>query len=107
MYSKLRQRQLALLTSLMCLLLAALACTSNDTLFIQLTPTPSPTITPTPLSIQTKFMIGDTGWTVSPTFTMNMLTHPGSGQDLNADGQNTTCFPRTPVTVIDVSKDVD
>ncbi len=107
MFLRLRQQQLAILLALVALFMAALACTSNDTLFIQLTATPTPTITPTPLSQVTKFKIGDQVTVFAATFTISMLDHPGTGTALNANTSNTTCFPRTQVTVEDISKDQD
>jgi hypothetical protein len=103
MYSRLRQ-QLSILTVLTGLFMAVLACTSNDTLFIQLTATPTPTITPTALALETKLNAGDVAWTISSGYTMGMLTKPGTGVDLGAGGQ---CFRNTKVTVVSKSKDVD
>jgi hypothetical protein len=104
MYFRERQQRLAILLTLTSLIIAALACTSNDTLFIQLTVTPTPTITPTPLVLDTKFKTGDTAWAVSTGLNVSMSSHPGTGVDLTAGSQ---CFRGTKVEVLDKSKDVD
>jgi hypothetical protein len=88
--------------SLISLILAILACTSSDTLFIQLTPTPVPTITPTPLAATTRFKIKDKAYVVSSTIQVLLTAEPAplEGQP----GATQICFPNTLVEVSDVSK---
>jgi hypothetical protein len=81
---------------------SALACTANDTLFIQLTATPEPTITPTPLSLATKYKRGDSATVVSVSDigTVALIPLPGPYRP----GISTlTCFPSTTITITDIS----
>jgi len=103
MHSRLPQQQLSVLAALASLVLAVLACTSNDTLFIQLTATPTPTITPTPLVLQTKLSVGDTAWTVSSGLSLTLPSNPTTAVDLTA---GTQCFRGLKVSILDKSKDV-
>jgi hypothetical protein len=88
--------------SLISLILAILACTSNDTLFIQLTPTPVPSITPTPLAAGTRFKIKDKAYVISSTIQVLLTAEPGPLE--SQPGATTICFPNTLVEVSDVSK---
>lgn len=91
---------------LLMLIMAALACTANDTLFIRLTDTPPPTITPTPLPITTKFRVGDSGVIVglSEFAAVSLPALPGP---LVPGIGGATCFPNTRVTVLDVSRNIN
>jgi hypothetical protein len=80
------------------LILAALACTSNDTLFIQLTATPIPTVTPTRAAIQTRFAPGDKLTYVAATNPGVLLNTP----DMN-DKSTALCFTGTQITVNDAT----
>jgi hypothetical protein len=84
------------------LILAILACTSNDTLFIHLTATPVPTITPTPLAAETRFKIKDKAYVISSTIQVLLTAEPGTLE--SQPGATTICFPNTQVEVTDVSK---
>jgi hypothetical protein len=88
--------------SLISLILAIVACTSNDTLFIQLTPTPVPSITPTPLAAGTRFKIKDKAYVISSTIQVLLTAEPGPLE--TQPGATTICFPNTLVEVSDVSK---
>ncbi|GEM_PF-3727774 len=90
---------------LLTLILAALACTSNDTLFIKLTATPVPSPTPTPLSIQTRFKVKDKPYVVGWTFQIMMANRPTMPSSQAA--ALATCFQNTQVEVLDVSRNVD
>jgi len=82
-------------------ILAMLACTSNDTLFIHLTLTPIPTLTPTPLAIQTRFKVKDTVTIVSGAFQITMRSRPV--QPSAAAAALAPCFPKTRVEINAVS----
>jgi hypothetical protein len=80
------------------LIVAILACTSNDTLFIQLTQTPIPTATVTRAAVQTRFATGDK-------LTYVAATSPGvllNSADAN-DKSTSLCFTGTQVTINDAS----
>jgi hypothetical protein len=93
------------LLALLGLILATLACTSNDTLFIHLTETPVPTVTPTPLAIETRFKIHDKATIVSATFQITMYRRPGPPSF--AEAASAPCFPNTRVDILNVSRNVD
>jgi hypothetical protein len=101
---RLTPSQQAASAALVCIMLALLACTANDTLFIRLTATPVPSLTPTPLSIQTKFSKGDkviiVGFSEFTAISLPSLAGPFRPGVPNA----TTCFPNTRVDVLDVSR---
>jgi hypothetical protein len=92
-------------TVLASLILAALACTSNDTLFIRLTETPVPTVTPTPLASDTRFKINDNVTIVGSAFQIMMATRPGPVE--SAVASLATCFADTQVQILDVSKNAE
>jgi hypothetical protein len=96
------RRSTVLLTALFSLIMAMLACTSNDTLFIKFTPTPVPSITPTPLTSETRFKIKDKVFIVSATFQIMMATEPEIPSSQVA--ALATCFPNTQVQILDISK---
>jgi hypothetical protein len=96
------RRPLTLLAGTLSLLLAMLACTSNDTLFIHFTPTPVPSVTPTPLTSGTRFKIKDKVFIVSATFQIQMASDPEMPSSQVAS--LSTCFPNTQVQILDVSK---
>ena len=83
------------------LILAMLACTSSDTLFIHLTVTPVPTLTRTPLAIETRFKVQDTVTIVSGSFQITMSSRPVPPSAASA--ALTPCFPKTRVTIKAVS----
>lgn len=99
-----RRAVLALTTVLLSLAMAAIACTANDTLFIQLTATPSPTITPTPFQGDTKFKRGEFGVIVGISdFAAVVL--PPIPQPAPPDVSGVaTCFPTSRVEILDVSR---
>jgi len=83
------------------LLLAILACTSNDTMFIKLTATPMPTTTPTPLAAQTRYKVGDKLYLVDTRRVTELPDTPGAKI---APGSNlATCFRDTVVNVLEAS----
>jgi hypothetical protein len=98
---KLPNRRGPVLVSLCGLILAMLACTSNDTLFIHLTETPIPTLTSTPLAIETRFKVNETVTIVSGTFQITMSSRPVAPSAASA--ANAPCFPKTRVTIKAVS----
>jgi len=95
---------LAFLTVTLVLIMAMLACTSNDTLFIKLTATPSPTITPTPLNIQTKYQKGQQLYAVDAQKVITFDEQPGS-QGVSGFSM-TSCFRNTQVTILDASMSI-
>lgn len=97
---------LASSTVLLMLIMAALACTANDTLFIRLTDTPPPTLTPTPLPIVTKFKVGDKGVIVGLS-EFAAVSLPAVAGPLVPGIGGATCFPNTRVTVLDVSRNIN
>ena len=79
-----------------------LACTSNDTLFIQLTATPTAKPSPTPLAVQTHFKKGQQLTFAGAELSVSLPNRPGS---LNAlDMGKTPCFRDSSVTVLDAAK---
>ncbi len=79
------------------MLIAALACTSNDTLFIHLTNTPVPTVTPTAALTSSRYQAGDM---------LTFVAQPSPGtlaesadRAGNASG-GALCFTGTQVTVL-------
>jgi hypothetical protein len=98
-----RKPTTALLAVMLFSVLAMLACTSNDTLFIHLTETPIPTLTPTPLSIQTKFQINEKATVVgvSDVASINLASVPGPFRPAMSSG---ACFPNTVITILDVAQ---
>ncbi len=90
------------LVGLLSLILAMLACTSNDTVFIHLTLTPVPSITPTALTAETRFKIKDKVFIVSSAFQIMMATVPEMPSSQVAS--LSTCFPNTQVEILDVSR---
>lgn len=104
--AQLGQQAAATVPWLVCamLILAILACTSNDTLFIKLTATPVPTITPTPLKIETKFKAKDKAYIVGWTFQITMATQPQMPESQVAT--LSTCFQNTQIEILDVSRNV-
>src|SRR5437667_8952962 len=92
----------ALLTGLCSLILAMLACTSNDTLFIHFTPTPVPSVTPTPLTSATRFKIKDKVYVGSSSFQIMMAADPEMPSSQVAS--LSACFQNTLVEILDVSR---
>jgi hypothetical protein len=88
------------------LILAALACTSNDTLFIKLTQTPVPTATPTALAFNTRYKASDQLYIVGSSFQIPLNSHPSVVQQYSS-AVSSACFPGTQVTVLDASKNRD
>ncbi|CAG1000760.1 MAG: hypothetical protein IAE83_14775 [Anaerolinea sp.] len=88
------------------LVMMILACTSNDSLFIRLTETPTPSLTPTPLALETKLKKGDSALVIglSDFASINMPPLPGPFQPGMAGGM--TCFPNTKVSVLDISRNL-
>lgn len=78
--------------AILMLIMAALACTANDTLFIRLTDTPPPTLTPTPLPIITKFRVGDSGVIVGLSEFATVSLPANAGPLVPGIG-GATCFP--------------
>ncbi|MCC7206230.1 MAG: hypothetical protein IT323_02925 [Anaerolineae bacterium] len=99
-----RRTPFALSTVALSLLLAILACTANDTLFIRLTATPEPTITPTPLSLETRFKVGDTAIMVGVSNFAGINMPPLPGPFRPGVSGNVTCFPNSKVPIIDISR---
>lgn len=97
---------LASSAAVLMLVLASLACTANDTLFITLTETPLPTITPTPLPLTTKFKVGDSGVVVGLS-EFAAVSLPANAGPLVPGIGGGTCFPNTRVTVIEVSRNIN
>jgi hypothetical protein len=98
-----RSTLFAVLTVITVLALASISCYAHDTLFIRLTPTPSPTITPTPLAIETKYAVGDTLYVVSvndfqPAYVAALPGPPAAGDTGGA------CYSASSVTVLDVAR---
>jgi hypothetical protein len=83
--------------------MAILACTANDTLFIRLTETPAPTITPTPLSLETRFSVGDTAVVVGVSNFAGVNLPPLPGPFRPGVPGNVTCFPNSKVPILDIS----
>src|SRR5260221_12196490 len=90
--------------AMLALLLAALACTSNDTLFIKLTATPIPTVPPTALSGNTRYKKGDKLYAVEAQRVISLSGQPTAKIDV--EGGMLTCFRNTQVIVLDASKSV-
>jgi hypothetical protein len=84
------------------LLLAVLACTSNDTLIIHLTETPTPKPSPTPLAVHTRFRKGDQLTFVAAELSVLLSTRPGSTNAL--DTSKTPCFRDSKVVVLDYAR---
>lgn len=99
-----RRTLLALLTVALSLVMAILACTANDTLFIRLTATPAPTITPTPLALETRFNVGDTAVVVGVSAFAGVNLPPLPGPFRPGVSGNVTCFPNSKVPIRDISK---
>src|SRR5690349_10778072 len=93
------QRQTPGLAALVGCLLAILACTSNDTLFIKLTATPVPSITPTQLTLTGGYKVNDKPYLVGATFQIPLTIEPGP--PVNAASALSICFPNTQVTIND------
>ena len=98
-------RRTPALIALSCLILAVLACTSSDTLFIRLTETPIPTLTPTPLAIQTRFSVKEKVTIVGATFQITMYRRPGPPSF--SEAASAPCFPNTQVDILDVSRSTE
>jgi len=99
-----RRAFLALTTAFLSLAMAAIACTANDTLFIQLTATPSPTITPTPFQGETKFKRGEFGVIVGVS-DFSAVVLPPIPQPAPPDVSGvSTCFPTARVEILDISR---
>ncbi len=81
--------------------IATLACTSNDTLFIQLTATPPPTPSKTPLAAATRFKVGDKPVFVAVTSPMTLLASPNAN---DKSGSADLCFSSTQVTITDAAQ---
>lgn len=104
-----RNRYAALSVVTAMLMLAVLACTANDTLFITLTLTPTPTITPTPLPFTTKFKEGDELVVVvnGPFAKVDLADNAGPWSAAGSGGTNpAVCLPATRVTVSGVSRNI-
>ncbi len=86
------------------LLLMMLACTSNDTLFIQLTATPPPTLTATPLAAVTRFKIGDKPVFVAAASPQALYASPNAN---DKSGSSNLCFSSTQVAITDLAIGVD
>ena len=96
----------ALLATSVALILAILACTSNDTLFIKLTVTPAPTITPTALAgVDTKYKKGDQLYAVDSERIINLGSQAGDTGGIIGAGF-LSCFRNSQVTVQDISRSV-
>jgi hypothetical protein len=93
----------AMLMFILSLALVTIACTANDTLFIQLTQTPTPTVTPTPLAITTKFTVGTKVVVISsaPFKIIGLTAKPGQLQG-GVDAGN-SCTPGNVTAVERVS----
>lgn len=96
----------ALLGTSIALIVAMLACTSNDTLFIKLTLTPVPTVTPTPLvGVDTKYKKGDQVYAVDAERIISLGSQAGdTGGTIGAGF--ISCFRNSQVNVLDISKSV-
>jgi len=101
-----RRKTLALAGTSVALILAILACTSNDTLFIKLTSTPVPTVTPTPLvGVDTRYKRGDQLYAVDAERIINLGSQAGDTGGVIGSGF-LSCFRNSQVTVQDISKSV-
>jgi hypothetical protein len=99
-----RRKSFAALATVSCILvLAVLACTANDTLFIKLTETPVPTVTPTPIDIETKVNIGDTVTVIGPSAfqQVGLAGVPGPYVVAQSPG---LCLPGLSATIQDVAQ---
>ncbi len=85
--------------ALLSLLIASLACWSNDTLFIP--PTETPTITPVPPTpnVEGKFKIGDTALIGGQGFGSVYLTERPEPEKRSNRVPNASCYPNTTVTI--------
>jgi hypothetical protein len=101
-----RNKKLALLGATVALIVAMLACTSNDSLFIKLTATPVPTVTPTPLAgVDTRYKKGDQLYAVDVERIINLGSQAGDTGGIIGAGF-LSCFRNSPVTVQDISRSV-
>jgi hypothetical protein len=89
----------------MAMLMAVLACTSNDTLFIKLTEAPTPTITPTPLpqDTQTRYQPDQTVYLIGTKRQIDLGDQPGA-RNLSTSGNFASCFRNAQVKIISASK---
>jgi hypothetical protein len=104
--SKLRTRSKAWVAGAF-LILAVLACTSNDTLFIKLTPAPTPTIAPTALPVDTvtSYKVGDSVYALSSKQQVELSDRPGE-KSLSSSGTFANCFRNEKVTITEVARSV-
>lgn len=99
-----RRTLLAVQTAALSLVMAILACTANDSLFIHLTATPAATITPTPLTLETRFKVGDTAVVVGVSAFAGVNLPPLPGPFRPGVSGNVTCFPNSKVPIRDISR---
>lgn len=94
-----RHRRLALLTVLLSLSFALLACWSSDTLFIPPTVTPPPTNTPKPLEFESLYQAGDSlviqGEGIAPVY----LTERPEPATRRNRVPNAACYPGSTVDI--------
>jgi hypothetical protein len=86
------------------LLLASLACWSNDTLFIP--PTETPTVTPIPPTpnVEGKFKIGDKVLIGGQGFGSVYLTVQPEPEKRSNRVPNASCYPNTTVTILAIQR---
>ncbi len=102
----LRPKKTALFSTTVALILAMLACPSNDSLFIKLTATPVPTITPTPLvGVDTRYKKGDQLYAVDSERIINLGSQAGDTGGIIGAGF-LSCFRNSQVTIQDISRSV-
>lgn len=91
--------------ALIAMIMAVLACTSNDTLFIKLTEVPTPTITPTPLpnSTETRFKPDQVVYLIGTKRQIDLGDQPGA-RNLSTSGNFASCFRNSQVRVVSASK---
>lgn len=98
-WSRVRQRRIG--AALAFIVIAALACSSNDTLFIQLTATPFPSATPTLSAVSSRFKPGDRAVFVAAPSPATLLASPRPND--KSSGAN-LCFTSTQVDVLETAQ---
>jgi len=96
-----KKRRTPLLLAGLVLLAAILACTSNDTLFIKLTPTRLPTATRAGVTTTTSFAKGDKVYAIGfgRGLNVDLYDAPGSTKVSHLE----TCFRNSRVTINDIA----
>ncbi len=103
-----RRALLALLLVVGVLSLAALACNSDQEWIIPRTATPTITPSPLPISMETRFQVGDRVIVVAEGTTfMIYQTNLPEPDRRNNRVMGSSCFPNTTVTILDVAQGAD